>query len=475
MMRSRRLDSLRLLVSCVVVAYLAGLGCNGGGTRPPIAPPSPEQPPPAQPPPSGAPRTIYVSPQGVSTNDGSQASPLDLATALSARDGTPPGSTIWLRGGTYRGAFTSRLNGSAEQPIVVRGAAGERAVLDCASTQGSVLTVLGASTTFQDFEVTCSTPSRVDTGRPGEPNGIYANESRQISLINLVVHDMPGQGLGIWSESMDARVYGTIVYYNGTNRFDHGLYTQNATGAKHIEDNILFGQASHGIHAYGSTEAALDHLHFEGNVVFNNGLLLGEAERNILVGGLRVARDLTVIDNYTYYPPASSRGSNNLGYQAGCANATVTGNYFVGPTALALVNCVPLQLARNVLIGGLEPPDLLAAAPDNQYNASFPRGSRVVVRPNRYQQGRAHVIVYNWELQPQISVDLSTSGLTSGQRFEIRDVYDLFGAPAASGTYTGAPVMLPMTGLRVAQPVWNQAAQPRHTAPEFAVFLVLPR
>jgi hypothetical protein len=367
------------------------------------------------------------------------------------------------------------LTGSGDAPIVVRAVAGERAVLDCASMQGSVLTVLGSYTTFRDFEVTCSTPSRVDTGRPSEPNGIYANESRRVSLINLIVHDLPGQGLGIWSESVDAEVYGTIVYYNGTNRFDHGLYTQNATGAKRVEDNILFEQASHGIHAYGSTEAALDHLYFEGNVAFNNGMLLGEAERNILVGGLRVARDLRVVDNFTYYPPASSRGSNNLGYHAGCADATVTGNYFVGPTALVLVNCAPLQLVKNVLIGGLEPPDLLAAAPDNQYNASVPRGSRVAVRPNRYQPGRAHVIVYNWELQPQVSVDLSTIGLTSGQRFEIRDVHDLFGAAVVSGTYTGAPVALPMTGLRVAQPVWNQAVPPRHPAPEFAVFVVLPR
>jgi hypothetical protein len=253
------------------------------------------------------------------------------------------------------------------------------------------------------------------------------------------------------------------------------IYTQNATGTKRIEDNILFGQASHGIHAYGSTEAALDHLYFAGNVAFNNGLLIGEAERNILVGGLRVARDLTVIDNYTYYPPASSRGSNNLGYSAGCADATVTGNYFVGPIALALINCAPQQLARNVLIGGLEPPDLLAGAPDNQVNSSFPRGSHIAVRPNRYQAGRAHIIVYNWDLQSQISVDLSTTGLTSGQRFEIRDVQDLFGAAVASGTYTGAPVMLPMTGLRVAAPVWSQAVPPRHPAPEFAVFVVLPR
>jgi hypothetical protein len=32
-----------------------------------------------------------------------------------------------------------------------------------------------------------------------------------------------------------------------------------------------------------------------------------------------------------------------------------------------------------------------------------------------------------------------------------------------------------MTGLRAAPPVWDRAVPPRHTAPEFAVFIVLPR
>jgi hypothetical protein len=357
---------------------------------------------------------------------------------------------------------------------VVRPSPGERAILDCAA-RGAVLNVFGTYTTFQDLEVSCSTPTRVDSGQANDPTGIAANESAHIKFINLIVHDMPGQGFGLWSESVEAEVYGTIVYYNGANHFDHGIYTQNATGTKRIEDNVIFGQASHGIHAFGSEAAALDHFYIAGNVIFNNGLLVGEGERNILVGGLRIARDLTLVDNFTYYPPASARGSNNLGYSAGCADAKVTGNYFVGPVALALINCLPAQLAQNVLIGALDPPDLLASNPNNQHTASLPRGSRVTVRPNRYQSGRAHVIVYNWDLQPQVAVDLSTAGLTSGQRFEIRDVQDLFGAPLVTATYTGAPVTLPMTGLRAAAPTWNQAVAPRHTAPEFAVFIVLPR
>jgi Right handed beta helix region len=452
-----------------VLAYLAGLpACGGNGPRP--QPPGPHPEPQPSP---GAPRTIYVSPQGAPTNDGSQASPLDLATALSGQD-VPPGSTIWLRAGTYRGSFTTRLIGRDDARIVVRTSPGERAVLECAP-RGAVLNVFAAYTTFQDFEIACSTPSRVDAGEANDPTGIAANESAHVRFVNLVVHDMPGQGFGLWSDSVEAEVYGTIVYYNGTNHFDHGIYTQNAAGTKRIEDNIIFEQASHGIHAYGSEAAALDHFYIAGNILFNNGLLTGEAERNILVGGLRVTRDLTLVDNFTYYPPASARGANNLGYSAGCADAKVTGNYFVGPVALALINCLPAELMQNVLIGALDPPDLLAASPNNQHSASLPRGSRVTVRPNRYQPGRAHIVVYNWDLQPQVAVDLAPAGLTSGQRFEIRDVQDLFGAPLITATYTGAPVMLPMTGLRAAQPVWDRAVTPRHTAPEFAVFIVLPR
>jgi hypothetical protein len=240
-----------------------------------------------------------------------------------------------------------------------------------------VLNVFGTYTTFQDLELACSTPSRADSGQANDPTGIAANDSTHIRFVNLIVHDMPGQGFGLWTESVEAEVYGTIVYYNGTNHFDHGIYTQNATGTKRIEDNIIFGQASHGIHAFGSEAAALDHFYIAGNVIFNNGLLVGQGERNILVGGLRVARDLTLVDNFTYYPPASARGANNLGYSAGCADAKVTGNYFVGPTALALINCLPSQLAQNVLIGALDPPDLLAGNPQNQHSASLPRGSRV--------------------------------------------------------------------------------------------------
>jgi hypothetical protein len=464
----------RTILAAALASRLGLAGC-GSGSETPSASVAPSPSPTA---PAGT-NAIYVSPQGLASNDGSAARPLDLATALSPSSPAQPGTTIWLRGGTYRGGFVSSLNGTATAPIVVRAAAGERPIIDAANPEaiqhGIALQALGSYTWFWGLEVTYSSPTRADTGGPGTPNGVYANQSTGLRFINMVVHDMPGQGFGVWAESTGAEVYGNIIFDNGTNHFDHGIYTQNVGQTKRIEDNIIFNQASHGLHAYGSSDAMLDHFYVAGNIAFSNGALLGGAERNILVGGGRVAQDLTVIDNATYYPPASDKGSNNLGYLAGCAGATVTGNAFVGPNALTLVNCLPSPLTGNTFVGGVEPPDLNMVDPANSYTFGMPAGARVIVRPNRYEPGRAHVVIYNWDLQPQVGVDLSASGLRSGQAYEIRDAQDYFGTPVATGSYTGAPVTLPMTGLRTAMPVWNDAVTPRHTAPEFAAFVVLPR
>jgi hypothetical protein len=404
---------------------------------------------------------------------------LDLATALSARSPVQPGRTVWLLGGTYKGGFTSQLVGREDAPITVRAAPGERAVLDgsdpVAIEHGIVLAVLGAHTRYWGFEVTYSNPVRTDTGRPSGPNGIYANEATDVKFINLVVHDVPGQGFGLWTESVGVEAYGNIIYYNGTNNFDHGIYAQNATGTKRLEDNIIFDQASHGIHAYGSSAAFLDHFVLTGNISFNNGSLIDSPERNLLVGGGRVAHDLTVTSNYTYFPPASSRGSNNLGYDQGCADATVADNYFVGPSALTLVNCAPSQMTGNVFVGGVEPQNTAARYPSNTYQPGLPTGVQVIVRPNRYERGRANVVVYNWDLNTEVKVDLSAAGLDAGTRYEIRDVQNVLGPPVVTGTYNGEMVALPMTGLHPALPVWQDVRAPRHTAPEFAVFQVVPR
>lgn len=421
----------------------------------------------------------YVAANGSASNSGSSSSPITLDKALSSSSPAKAGDTVWLRGGTYSGSYTSYLTGTAAAPIIVRAYPGERVILDAnnaaAKSSGVVLTVQGGYTTFWGFEITSSDPARPDSGGPNQPNGVYLATSQNIKFINLVIHDLPGQGMGLWAENTNAEVYGCVIYYNGTNHWDHGIYLQNKTGTKTISDNIVFNQASHGLHAYGSDVAFLDNITLTGNTVFESGGLLGGAERNILLGGLSVAHNPIVTDNYTYFRGAA--GNSNVGYSAGTVNAQIKNNYFIAGNAAERFNIdAAAVVTGNFFAGPLDPSDLKTKYPSNTYSANRPTtGTSVFVRANKYEAGRANITVYNWAKASTVSVDLSSSGLASGDAFEIRDVQNYFGNPVVSGTYTGGAVTVPMTGLSIAAPKGSGLVYPTHTAPEFNAFVVMKK
>ena len=55
----------------------------------------------------------FVSPTGSAAGTGAADRPWDLATALAGAGGrVHPGDTVWLGGGTYRGAFGTQLRGA---------------------------------------------------------------------------------------------------------------------------------------------------------------------------------------------------------------------------------------------------------------------------------------------------------------------------------------------------------------------------
>ena len=91
----------------------------------------------------------------------------------------------------------------------------------------------------------------------------------------------------------------------------------------------------------------------------------------------------------------------------------------------------------------------------------------------QFEPGRANIVIYNWDLKPSVPVDLTASGIKVGDHYQIRDVENWFNGPVVSGTYSGAPVSIPMTGLTVMQPFGSIPYPPSHTAPQFGVFVLL--
>jgi hypothetical protein len=427
----------------------------------------------------------YVTPAGAGVAC-TFSMPCDLDDALD-KDVTPaqPGDTIWLRGGIYPGTFHATLSGNSTAPIVIRQYPGERAIIDGRNSNGNpILTISGAWTWFWGFVIMSSDPVRLSASTDSAPPDIGRGEGILISqtpgsgvgskFINLIVHDTR-EGFGFWEEAQGAEIYGCIIYNNGWDGppgdrgHGHGIYVQNRTDPRQILDNVIFNQFGFGIHGFGTSDAFLDNIDVEGNIVFGNGApSVAQASRNILVGGGAVAHNTSLIDNYTY------GASVQLGETAPSDGAVVRGNLFANPGDTAVeLNAQQATVEQNSFLGNVVGFSD-SSFPNNQYVTATPTGFAVAVRPNQYEPGRAHIVVYNWDHRPAADVDLSAV-LGRGDPYDIYDVQNLSGRPLASGVFSGTPVTIPLdTAGPVMQPTGVTARAVAHTPMEFAVFLVTP-
>ena len=433
----------------------------------------------------------YVSPSS-SGGTGSLADPWSLQTALNQPAAVRPGDTIWLRGGTYMGTFLSNLNGAQNQPIIVRSYPGEWAVIDRAATGlfPATLQVQGSWTWFWGFEITNSDPVRniPTTGSnplDGRAQAITIYGAQHVKMINLVVHDS-GDGIADNAGGFDTEIYGSVVYHNGWLAPDrghgHGIYSQNQSGTKSITDNILFSGFGVGIHNYGSEAASLNGFDIEGNIAFNSGMLQGYFNVNILVGGKGPCESPIIANNFSYYPfnelPGFGPGQPlNLGWDAGCNNPVVRDNYM--SSSILMVGNRNLTMTGNTFAGLFQ---MFSNTPSNDFSSypgntnipyrTRPTGTYVLVRPNKYEPGRGHVAVFNWNGQSNVNVDLSTV-LATGAAYEIRDAQNPLAPPLLTGIFAGGTVALPMTSTTIVAPVG--AVPPYfHTTNEFGAFIVLP-
>jgi hypothetical protein len=237
---------------------------------------------------------------------------------------------------------------------------------------------------------------------------------------------------------------------------------------------------------------------------------------NILVGGGTPARDVTLIANYLYHSVPST--SLRLGYAAVNDDLTLRDNYVVGYTEVR--SWKQVEARGNTFVGTdslvtIDPPKDVAPASytwdgnayvsdqkkypgllvrqggkslgsgwefwkdragldgRGSFTAGKPTGTKVFVRPNRYEVGRAHVVVYNWDRATEVAVPLA-GVLKAGQDYRVVSAQDFFGKPVLSGTFDRKPVRLPMRPVEPPAPVGMHKSPAPPTGPEFDVFVVLP-
>lgn len=490
--------------------------------------PAPGPTPP--PPPTGG-RQFYAAAQGRPDGDGSQNNPWSLPAVMGHPTAVRPGDTIYLRGGTYnlRGQLAthfSQLTGSAAAPITVRAYPGERPVIDW----DYLWMIDGAYTNYVGLELMSSGALKVMTHMwaDGRPSALRIRGAH-VKVINCVIHDIGETGIS--TEATDAELYGNIMYYVGFITPDRGVgttaYTQSETGPVQIRDNIMFQQFGHNLQLYGSDTALIKNVTIDGNTLFNAGVLGPTPGFNAVVWpGARPAERIMFRNNYVY----ASRDDGTSVHIPGAngvvnRDLTVSGNYFIGGGPVMRIGAWdPVTFNDNTIVSAQ--PDLLwdagLSAVTNRSRFDWDRNSyhyqgagrpfllgglqydlagwrsatgfdqssamstgrragvKVFVRPNAHEAGRAHITVINWEAQDNVLVELAGAGLRAGQRYEVRDVQNYFGAPVAAGTYNGGPVRLPLNLTAVTPLVGaghpaNAAVRlPVHTPKEFNVFVLLP-
>ncbi len=93
----------------------------------------------------------------------------------------------------------------------------------------------------------------------------------------------------------------------------------------------------------------------------------------------------------------------------------------------------------------------------------------IVVRPNRYEPGRALITI--WNLSNAGVAGVNVSGvLRPGDRYEVHHVYDVFGPAVTTGTYVGGDIELPLTPRLAPAPIGLGTSG--HPSNAFQVFVL---
>jgi hypothetical protein len=390
------------------------------------------------------------------------------------------------------------------------------------------LDVVGSNTIYRDFEITHSFPFRGAEGnyyRDKHRGQGINNLGSGNSFINLIIHDNQ-QGIFTGSSSSNTLIYGCLIYNNGlaydayySYQSGPNLYLENSSGYSRVYESLMLNSFRNNAQYYGVSGAYVGG-DTQGSVFAGGGVAHGTPQGNLIFGTGSVQSSTGSVNaSHFVHDQSASTGNLTMGYSAGVSDATVTNNHFVGAEkGLELQNVSRATVSGNKFYTTVGNRNVLANAQAYNWNnnAYFATGStnakfgnntlvvnqtfanwksttgfdassttsssvlpdEVIVRRNLYEAGRANVILYSYSGAISANINLSTTGLSHGQAYVIKNAYNWHGPDVASGIYSSTTpsisVSLNTAAATVATPIGHNVT-PATMAPRFVLLVVVPR
>ncbi|WP_426431000.1 hypothetical protein ACPX19_01260 [Winogradskyella sp. HB-48] len=313
---------------------------------------------------SSAQREFHVFPidgnqiKGSISGDGSIDNPWDLETALSqSSERVNGGDIIWLHKGIYDGNYESTIKSTIEGKYITVSAYKDHKVIingNVADNKPYVLEVSGDRVVFKNIEVTYlgNFPRQKSNKSFRAVTGINHIVGEDCKFQNIVIHNIPGSGIGSWKATGGTVIEDCIIYNNGylgDRGQGVGIYVQNESEKyRIIKNNIIFNNYYKGVEIWSATTGTnrefVKNVIFTDNVVFNNGSPSGKPWANLIIAsgdakGVNIAKNINVLNN-VFYHNTDFNDYKNFGY-----GNSIT----LGYTPKALVENI--SLLDNIIIG----------------------------------------------------------------------------------------------------------------------------
>lgn len=274
------------------------------------------------------------STKGTAEGNGSINNSWDLQTALSqSTERINGGDIIWLHQGVYTGSYKSSIHSTIKnKKIIVSSYLNEKVILNgnIGKKAHSVLEVNGGNVIFKNFEITyLGKFSRSKSDKNfNVATGISHLKGKDCEFRNLVIHNIPGSGIGSWKATGGTIIQDCVIYNNGYNDsrgHGVGIYIQNQSDkTRLINNNLIFNNYYKGIEVWSASSGSkfefVKNITLTNNTIFNNGSPSAKYVDNLIIAskdaeGINVAKHIKVLDNVLYHN-VDFNDSKNYGHGA---------------------------------------------------------------------------------------------------------------------------------------------------------------